>query len=607
MSDKIRKYVLPNLPYLFVFWFFSKIGTAYRIAPGADFGTKLLGMLDTFPKAFETYWPGLGGIDLLVGLAGAAGVYLLIQSKIRQAKKFRRDAEYGTARWGTKEDIKPFVDPKFQNNVILTGTEFLTMNTRPKIPANARNLNACVIGSSGSGKTRFWLTPQLLQAHSSYVVVDPKGGTLDQCGRFLQREKYRVRVFNSIDFSKSMHYNPLAYLKTESDILKFVTALIANTKGDGKEGDEFWTKAETLLYCALVAYIVFEGPEEERNMNTLVEMINSMEVREDDETFKNAVDYMFDGLERRSPQHFAVRQYKKYKLASGKTAKSILISCGARLAPFDIPQLREIMSYDELELDKLGDEKSALFFLISDTDTTYNFLVALAFSQMFNLLCERADNTYGGRLPYHVRVLWDEAANTGQVPGLEKIVAVIRSREISLTLFYQAMSQCKALYKDHSETIMGNMDSIVFLGGREASTLKDISENWLGKATISMQTEGRSRGQSESYSQNMQRLGRELMTTSEITTMPGDKCILQLRGLPPFFSPKYDLKKHPNYKYTAEFDKKKNAFRLESLFRHRPLRLKPEDEYTVYEVDGSDTNEEADLLNFDDLDSDEFV
>ena len=606
MSDKIRKYVLPNLPYLFVFWFFSKIGTAYRIAPGADFGTKLMGMLDTFPKAFESYWPGLGGIDLLVGLAGAAGVYLLIQSKIKQAKKFRRDAEYGTARWGTKEDIKPFVDPKFQNNVILTGTEFLTMNTRPKIPANARNLNACVIGSSGSGKTRFWLTPQLLQAHSSYVVVDPKGGTLDQCGRFLQREKYKVRVFNSIDFSKSMHYNPLAYIKTESDVLKFVTALIANTKGDGKEGDEFWTKAETLLYCALVAYIVFEGPEEERNMNTLVEMINSMEVREDDETFKNAVDYMFDGLERRSPQHFAVRQYKKYKLASGKTAKSILISCGARLAPFDIPQLREIMSYDELELDRLGDEKSALFFLISDTDTTYNFLVALAFSQMFNLLCERADNTYGGRLPYHVRVLWDEAANTGQVPGLEKIVAVIRSREISLTLFYQAMSQCKALYKDHSETIMGNMDSIIFLGGREASTLKDISENWLGKATISMQTEGRSRGQSESYSQNMQRLGRELMTTSEITTMPGDKCILQLRGLPPFFSPKYDLKKHPNYKYTAEFDKKKNAFHLESLFRHRPLRLKPEDEYTVYEVESSDPDEEADLLNFDDLDSDEF-
>ena len=576
------------------------------MAAGANLGEKLFGMVKTIGPVFQSYAPGLGLLDLAVGVAGAVILYFVVQSKIKKAKKFRRDAEYGTARWGTKEDIKPFADPKFQNNVILTGTEFLTMNTRPKNPANARNLNACVIGSSGSGKTRFWLTPQLLQAHSSYVCVDPKGGTLDQCGRFLQRQGYKVRVFNSIDFSKSMHYNPLAYIKTESDVLKFVTALIANTKGDGKEGDEFWTKAEMLLYCALVSYIVFEGPEEERNLNTLVEMINSMEVREDDETFKNAVDYMFDGLEKRNPQHFAVRQYKKYKLASGKTAKSILISCGARLAPFDIPQLQEIMSYDELELDRLGDEKSALFFLISDTDTTYNFIVALAFSQMFNLLCERADNKYGGRLPYHVRVLWDEAANTGQVPSLEKIVAVIRSREISLTLFYQAMSQCKALYKDNSETIMGNMDSIIFLGGREASTLKDISENWLGKATISMQTEGRSRGQSESYSQNMQRLGRELMTTSEITTMPGNKCILQLRGLPPFYSPKYDLKQHPNYKYTAEYDKKKNAFHLESLFRHRPLRLKPEDEYMVYEVDGTDPDEEADLLNFDDLDSDEF-
>lgn len=566
-----------------------------------------MGMLDTFAAVFKNYWPGLGGLDLLVGVAGAAGMYLFVQSKIKKGRKFRRDAEYGTARWGTQEDIKPFVDPKFQNNVILTGTEYLTINTRPKNPANARNLNACVIGSSGSGKTRFWLTPQLLQAHTSYVCVDPKGGTLEQCGRFLQRQHYKLRVFNTIDFSKSMHYNPLAYIKTESDVLKFVTALIANTKGDGKEGDEFWTKAETLLYCALVAYIVFEGPEEERNMNTLVEMINSMEVHEDDETFKNAVDYMFDGLEKRKPNHFAVRQYKKFKLASGKTAKSILISCGARLAPFDIGELREIMSYDELELDKLGDEKSALFFLISDTNTTYNFLVALAFSTMFSMLCERADNKYGGRLPHHVRVLWDEAANTGQVPGLEKIVAVIRSREISLTLFYQAMSQCKALYKDNAETIMGNMDSIVFLGGREASTLKDISENWLGKATISMQTESRTRGQSESYGQNMQRLGRELMTTSEITTMPGNMCICQLRGLPPFYSPKYDLKKHPNYSQTAEYDKKKNAFRMESLFRHRPLRLKPDDEYTVYEVEGTDADEEADLLNFDDLDSDEFV
>ena len=606
-TDKIRKYLIPNIPYLFILWAFLKLGTAYRLAEGNDFAHKLIGLGQTIGPAFADFAPGRAPLDWLVGIVGAVGFRLLIYFKSKNAKKFRRDAEYGSARWGTEKDIKPFVDPKFENNVILTGTEFLTMNTRPKIPANARNLNCCIIGSSGSGKTRFWLTSQLLQAHSSYVVVDPKGGVLGQVGGFLQKRGYKIKVFNSIDFSKSMHYNPLAYIRNEADILKFVDALISNTKGEGKEGDPFWTKSETLLYCALIAYIIFEGPAEDRNMNTLVDMISGMEVKEDDEDFMNAVDYMFAGLEKRKPDCFAVKQYKKYKLASGKTAKSILISCGARLAPFDIPQLREIMSYDELELDKLGDEKSALFFLISDTDTTYNFLVALAFSQMFNLLCERADNTYGGRLPYHVRVLWDEAANTGQVPGLEKIVAVIRSREISLTLFYQAMSQCKALYKDHSETIMGNMDSIVFLGGREASTLKDISENWLGKATISMQTEGRSRGQSESYSQNMQRLGRELMTTSEITTMPGDKCILQLRGLPPFLSPKYDLKKHPNYKYTAEFDKKKNAFRLESLFRHRPLRLKPEDEYTVYEVDGSDTDEEADLLNFDDLDSDEFV
>ena len=576
------------------------------MAAGANLGEKLFGMVKTIGPVFQSYALGLGLLDLAVGVAGAVILYFVVQSKIKKARKFRRDMEYGSARWGTEADIKPFVDPKFENNVILTGTEFLTMNTRPKIPANARNLNACVIGSSGSGKTRFWLTPQLLQAHSSYVVVDPKGGTLSQCGYFLQKKKgYKVKVFNSIDFSKSMHYNPMAYIKTESDVLKFVNALIANTKGDGKEGDEFWTKAETLLYCALVAYIVFEGPEEERNMNTLVEMINSMEVREDDESFKNAVDYMFDGLAKRSPQHFAVRQYAKYKLASGKTAKSILISCGARLAPFDIAELREIMSYDELELDKLGDEKTALFFLISDTDSTYNFIVALAFSQMFNLLCERADNKYGGRLPHHVRVLWDEAANTGQVPGLEKIVAVIRSREISLTLFYQAMSQCKALYKDHAETIMGNMDSIVFLGGREASTLKDISENWLGKATISMQTDSRTRGQSESYGLNTQRLGRELLTTSEITTMPGNKCLLQLRGLPPFFSPKYDLKQHPNYRYTAEHDSKRNAFHLEHLTSRR-LRLKPEEEYTVYEVDASD--EDADILNYDDLDSaDDFV
>ena len=575
------------------------------MAAGANLGEKLFGMVKTIGPVFQCYAPGLGLFDLAVGVAGAVILYFVVQSKIKKARKFRRDMEYGSARWGTEADIKPFVDPKFENNIILTGTEFLTMNTRPKIPANARNLNTCVIGSSGSGKTRFWLTPQLLQAHSSFVVVDPKGGVLSQVGSFLQKRGYKIKVFNSIDFSKSMHYNPLAYIKNESDILKFVNALISNTKGEGKEGDPFWTKAETLLYCALLGYIIFEGAEEDRNMNTLVDMISGMEVKEDDEDFMNAVDYMFAGLEKRKPDCFAVKQYKKYKLSSGKTAKSILISCGARLAPFDIPQLREIMSYDEMELDRMGDRKTATFFVISDTDSTYNFLVALAFSQMFNLLCERADNVHGGRLPHHVRVLWDEAANTGQVPGLEKIVAVIRSREISLTLFYQAMSQCKALYKDHAETIMGNMDSIVFLGGREASTLKDISENWLGKATISMQTDSRTRGQSESYGLNTQRLGRELLTTSEITTMPGNKCLLQLRGLPPFFSPKYDLKQHPNYRYTAEYDSKRNAFHLERLTSRR-LRLKPEEEYTVYEVDASD--EDADILNYDDLDSaDDFV
>ena len=605
-NDKIKKYLIPNIPYLFILWACLKIGTAYRLAAGADFAHKLMGLGQTIGPAFADFAPGLHPFDWLVGIVGAAGFRLLIYMKSRNAKKFRRDEEYGSARWGSEKDIRPFVDPKFENNVILTGTEFLTMNTRPKIPANARNLNCCVIGSSGSGKTRFWLTPQLLQAHSSFVVVDPKGGVLSQVGRFLQKKKgYKIKVFNSIDFSKSMHYNPLAYIRNEADILKFVDALISNTKGEGKEGDPFWTKSETLLYCALIAYIIFEGPAEDRNMNTLVDMISGMEVKEDDEDFMNAVDYMFAGLEKRKPDCFAVKQYKKYKLASGKTAKSILISCGARLAPFDIPQLREVMAYDELELDRIGDRKTAVFFIISDTTQTYNFLVALAFSQMFNLLCERADNVHGGRLPHHVRVLWDEAANTGQVPQLEKIVAVIRSREISLTLFYQQLAQCKAIYDKHAETILGNMDSVIFLGGREASTIKEISENWLGRATISMQTDSRTRGQSESYGLNTQRLGRELLTTSEITTMPGNKCLLQLRGLPPFFSPKYDLKQHPNYRYTAEHDSKRNAFHLERLTSRR-LRLKPEEEYTVYEVDTSD--EDADILNYDDLDSaDDFV
>ena len=603
-TDSVKKYVIPNIPYLFILWACLKLGTAYRLAPGADFAHRLMGLGQSIGPAFADFAPGLAPFDWLIGIVGAVGFRLLIYMKSKNAKKFRRDEEYGSARWGTEKDIKPFVDPKFENNVILTKTEFLTMNTRPKNPANARNLNACIIGSSGSGKTRFWLTPQLLQAHSSYVCVDPKGGVLSQVGAFLQRRGYKVKVFNSIDFSKSMHYNPLSYIHNEADILKFVDTLIANTKGEGKEGDPFWTKAETLLYCALIAYIIFEAPAEDRNINTLVDMISGMDVKEDDESYMNAVDYMFKGLEKRKPDCFAVKQYKKYKLASGKTAKSILISCGSRLAPFDIPQLREIMSYDELELDRIGDRKTAVFFTISDTTPTYNFIVALAFSQMFNLLCERADNVHGGRLPHHVRVLWDEAANTGQVPSLEKLVAVIRSREVSLCLFYQQYAQCKAIYKDNAETILGNMDSVIFLGGRESSTIKEISENWLGKATISMQTEGRSRGQSESYNQNTQRLGRELMTPSELATMPGDKCILQLRGLPPFFSSKYDLKQHPNYKYTAEADKKKNAFDLDKLINRR-RRPGLSEACEVYEVDASDTgpvNEDEDILNYDDVD-----
>lgn len=603
-TDSVKKYVIPNIPYLFILWACLKLGTAYRLAPGADFAHKLMGLGQSIGPAFADFAPGLAPFDWLIGIVGAVGFRLLIYFKSKNAKKFRRDEEYGSARWGTEKDIKPFVDPKFENNVILTKTEFLTMNTRPKNPANARNLNACIIGSSGSGKTRFWLTPQLLQAHSSYVCVDPKGGVLSQVGAFLQGRGYQIKVFNSIDFSKSMHYNPLSYIHNEADILKFVDTLIANTKGEGKEGDPFWTKAETLLYCALIAYIIFEAPAEDRNINTLVDMISGMDVKEDDESYMNAVDYMFKGLEKRKPDCFAVKQYKKYKLASGKTAKSILISCGSRLAPFDIPQLREIMSYDELELDRIGDRKTAVFFTISDTTPTYNFIVALAFSQMFNLLCERADNVHGGRLPHHVRVLWDEAANTGQVPSLEKLVAVIRSREVSLCLFYQQYAQCKAIYKDNAETILGNMDSVIFLGGRESSTIKEISENWLGKATISMQTEGRSRGQSESYNQNTQRLGRELMTPSELATMPGDKCILQLRGLPPFFSPKYDLKQHPNYKYTAEADKKKNAFDLDKLINRR-RRPGLNEACEVYEVDVSDTgpvSEDEDILNYDDVD-----
>ena len=637
----IKKLLILNLPYLLMGLFATNFGEAWRMAQGADASAKMLSFFSTLPLALAGWWPSLHPLDLLVGICFGGGLRLAVYLKSKNAKKYRHGMEYGSARWGTHEDITPYVDPVFQNNVILTKTESLTMNSRPKDPKTARNKNVLVIGGSGSGKTRFWLKPNLMQMHSSYVVTDPKGTILVECGKMLQRgtpkmrpklgkdhqpvkdrhgnpvyetvkdkngkvvyEPYRIKVLNTINFKKSMHYNPFAYLHSEKDILKLVTTLIANTKGEGKAGDDFWVKAETLLYCALIAYIIFEAPAEDRNINTLVDMISGMDVKEDDESYMNAVDYMFKGLEKRKPDCFAVKQYKKYKLASGKTAKSILISCGSRLAPFDIPQLREIMSYDELELDRIGDRKTAVFFTISDTTPTYNFIVALAFSQMFNLLCERADNVHGGRLPHHVRVLWDEAANTGQVPSLEKLVAVIRSREISLTLFYQQMAQCKAIYDKHAETILGNMDSVIFLGGRESSTIKEISENWLGKATISMQTEGRSRGQSESYNQNTQRLGRELMTPSELATMPGDKCILQLRGLPPFFSSKYDLKQHPNYKYTAEADKKKNAFDLDKLINRR-RRPGLSEACEVYEVDASEAgpvSEDEDILNYDDVD-----
>ncbi len=587
--------------FLPVVWWAGAI-TACAIKPETNLLQILQVLTEKLDQPFSiTYTPYTLRCVFTFTIAYVSGIGIYYSQK----KNYRRGVEHGSAKWGDAASIcKRYRDKRYTQNLILTQNFRMGLDCYK----HKRNLNVLVVGGSGAGKSRAYAVVNIMQCNCSMVITDPKGELLRKTGGLLEREGYEVRVFDLINPETSFCYNPFAYVRDDKDVLKLINNLIRNTTPKGAQSsDPFWEKSETALLQALMLYLLHEAPPEEQNFSMIMEMLGSAQVKEDDEEYQSPLDILFERLEMRNPESIAVKQYAIYKQAAGKTAKSILISCGARLAPFDIPQLREIMSYDELELDKLGDEKSALFFLISDTDTTYNFLVALAFSQMFNLLCERADNTYGGRLPYHVRVLWDEAANTGQVPGLEKIVAVIRSREISLTLFYQAMSQCKALYKDHSETIMGNMDSIVFLGGREASTLKDISENWLGKATISMQTEGRSRGQSESYSQNMQRLGRELMTTSEITTMPGDKCILQLRGLPPFLSPKYDLKKHPNYKYTAEFDKKKNAFRLESLFRHRPLRLKPEDEYTVYEVDGSDTDEEADLLNFDDLDSDEFV
>ena len=581
-NDSIKKYLIPNIPYLFILWAFLKLGTAYRLAAGADFAHKLMGLGQTIGPAFADFAPGLAPFDWLVGIVGAVAFRVMVYVKSKNAKKFRRDEEYGSARWGCPKDIAPFVDPKFENNIILTGTEFLTMNTRPKTPANARNLNACVIGSSGSGKTRFWLTPQILQASAdknggcSYVCVDPKGGVLGQAGHFLQKRGYRIKVFNSIDFTKSMHYNPLAYIRNEADILKFVDALISNTKGEGKEGDPFWTKSETLLYCALIAYIIFEGPAEDRNMNTLVDMISGMEVKEDDEDFMNAVDYMFVGLEKRKPDCFAVKQYKKYKLASGKTAKSILISCGARLAPFDIKELRDLTSYDELELDTLGEKKTALFVIISDTDATFNFIVSIMYSQLFNLLCDKADDVYNGRLPIHVRCLLDEFSNIGQIPQFQKLIATIRSREISASIILQSKSQLKALYKDDADTIEGNCDTTLFLGGKEKTTLKELAEI-LGKETIDLYNTSDTRGTSQSYGLNYQKTGKELMSQDEIAVMDGSKCIMQLRGVRPFFSDKFDITKHKQYPLLSDYDKK-NEFDIEKYVKNRNrLRFKRND------------------------------
>ena len=584
----LKKYVLPNLPYLFVGLYATKLGQAWRLSSGTEFADKVLHLMDGFAAAFQSAAPSFHPSDLLVGLCCGAALRLAVYLKGKNAKKYRHGTEYGSARWGTAKDIQPFVDPVFENNAILTQTEQITMNNRPKDPKTARNKNFLIIGGSGSGKTRFWLKPNLMQCDSetypcSFVVTDPKGSIVVECGKMLRRKGYRIKIMNTINFKKSHHYNPFSYIHSEKDILKLVNCLIVNTKGEGgKSGDDFWLKAETLLYTALIGYIHYEAPEEEQNFSTLLEMINAMEVREDDEEFKNAVDLMFDELKERDPGHFAVRQYAKYKLAAGKTAKSILISCGARLAVFDIAELREVTAYDELELDTLGDRKTALFLIMSDTDDSFNFLISMCYTQLFNLLCEKADDVYGGRLPVHVRCLIDECANIGQIPKLEKLVATIRSREISACLVLQAQSQLKAIYKDNADTIIGNMDTSIFLGGKEPTTLKELAAV-LGKETIDTYNTGESRGRETSHSLNYQKLGKELMSQDELAVMDGGKCILQLRGVRPFLSDKYDITKHPNFQYTADADDK-NAFDIEAFLSAR-LKLKPNEVCDVYEVD----------------------
>ena len=604
----IKKIILPNLPYLLFALLGTKCGQAARLAPGLDFSQKALHILDGFRLAFESLLPSFRPADLLVGVLIAGALRLAVYVKGKNAKKFRKNMEYGSARWGTHEDIAPYIDPVFENNIILTQTESLTMNNRPKDPRTARNKNVLVIGGSGSGKTRFFIKPNLMQCQSkdypvSFVVTDPKGSIVVECGRLLGKNDYRIKIFNTINFSKSMHYNPFAYIHSEKDILKLVNTLICNTKGDGKSGDDFWVKAETLLYCALIGYIHYEAPEEEQNFATLIELVNAMEVREDDETFENPVDIAFKELEKDKPNHFAVRQYKKYKLAAGKTAKSINISCGARLAPFDIAELREITMYDELELDTLGDKiydnpdakdgkfkKTALFLIMSDTDSTFNFLISMIYSQLFNLLCEKADDQYKGRLPVHVRCLIDEAANIGQIPNLEKLMATIRSREISACLVLQAQSQLKALYKDNADTIIGNCDTSIFLGGKEPTTLKELNQA-LGKETIDTFNTGESRGREVSHSLNYQKLGKDLATVDELAVLDGSKCILQLRGVRPFLSNKFDITQHKNYRYLSDANPK-NEFDIEKFLSHR-LKPKQDETYNVFEVDVSETDETA--------------
>ena len=587
MSAKYKRLLILNLPYVLIGLLATNVFEAWRIAEGADPSEKLLGFMSALGIAFRNPLPSIYPTDLLLGLCCGAALRLAVWLKGWNAKKYRHGTEYGSARWGRPEDIRPFVDEDPKNNVILTRTESLTMNNRPKDPKTARNKNVLIVGGSGSGKTRFWLKPNLLQCDSksypvSFVVTDPKGDIVVDCGHALLKNGYEVRIFNVQNFRKSMCYNPFEYIHSEKDILKLTTTLIANTKGDGKSGDEFWTKAETLLYCALIGYIHYEAPREEQNFATLIEFLNAMEVREDDETFQNPVDLMFETLKKKKPNHFAVRQFAKFKLAAGKTAKSVLISCGARLAPFDIQEVRDITMYDELSLDTIGDRKTALFLIMSDTDPTFNFLISMIYTQLFNLLCEKADDVYGGRLPVHVRCLIDECANIGQIPNLEKLVATIRSREISACLVLQAQSQLKAIYKDNADTIIGNMDSRIFLGGAEPTTLKELNAA-LGKETIDTYNTSDTRGNSPSYGTNFSKLGKDLATVDELAVLDGGKCILQLRGVRPFMSEKYDLTKHPNYRLTAGYDKR-NTFDIEKFLSHR-LKLRPNDEYTVIDAD----------------------